>query len=183
LKRLTAKLFYFVHNKISGNQIPDNVGDFRLMDRLVVDAVNEFNERNRFMKGLLSWVGFRSTYVDYKRPTRSSGQSKFNWAKLLGLAVEGITSFSTAPLKLCSYVGLLIASISFGYASYIIFRVTMLGIEVPGYASIMVLMSLLGGIQLIGIGLLGEYIGRTYFEVKGRPLYVVRKIHINTQRD
>jgi glycosyltransferase involved in cell wall biosynthesis len=173
LKRLTAGLFYRLHNRISEIQIPNNVGDFRLMDRTVVDAVNSLDENRRFMKGIFAWVGFEPVYVDYARISRSSGESKFSGWKLWRLAVEGITGFSDLPLVIWTYVGAIISSISFTYAGYIVLRTLVWGIDVPGYASLLVGILFMGGIQIVGIGVLGEYLGRVYAEVKHRPIYIV----------
>lgn len=177
LKRLTAKWFYKVHNSMAETRLPDNVGDFRLIDRRVVEALRDLPESRRFMKGLFAWLGFRTITIDYIRPERVAGTSKFNGWKLWNFALEGITSFSTTPLRVWTYLGMLVAIASFLFASFIAFRVFMLGVDVPGYASLMVAITFLGGIQLIGIGVLGEYLGRTYLESKRRPAYIIRKIH------
>ena len=180
-KRVTATWFYRIHNKISDPQIPENVGDFRLMDRAVVDALNELPESRRFMKGLFAWVGFRTTFVSYTRPERVAGTTKFNGWRLWNFALEGVTSFSTDPLKIWTYIGGFVASISIIYAAYLTLRVFFLGIDVPGYASVMVAVTFLGGLQLVGIGVIGEYLGRTYLESKRRPIYLIR--HIYESRD
>ena len=175
LKKLTAKLFYSIHNSVAAHKIPANVGDFRLMDKRVVNELNKLPERQRFMKGLFSWVGFKTSIVEYKRDERTNGYTKFSYWKLWNFALEGITSFSTAPLKIWTYIGIIIASISFFYGGFIILRTMLTGIDVPGYASLMVIVLFLGGIQLIGIGVLGEYIGRIYLETKARPLFIIDK--------
>jgi glycosyltransferase involved in cell wall biosynthesis len=175
LKRTTAGLFYRVHNRLSDIQIPDNVGDFRLMNRAAVDAFKQLPERNRFTKGLFAWVGFKTVTVDYARSPRITGKTKFSGWKLWNFALEGFTSFSTAPLKLWMYVGGVGALGSLIYASIIILRTLIRGVDVPGYASILVVVLFVGSIQLIGIGVLGEYIGRIYLETKQRPRYVVRR--------
>lgn len=176
-KRQSAGWFYKIHNLISSPKIPENVGDFRLMDRAVVDALNTLPESRRFMKGLFAWVGFRTTAVEYSRPERVAGTTKFNGWRLWNFALEGITSFSTAPLRIWTYIGGLVALISFFFAIFMVLKVLLLGIDVPGYASIMVAVTFLGGLQLLGIGILGEYLGRSYTEVKRRPVYLVRKIY------
>lgn len=176
-KRSSANWFYRVHNKMASSKIPENVGDFRLMDRCVVEALKELPESRRFMKGLFAWVGFKTTYIDYARPQRSAGTSKFNGWKLWNFALEGITSFSTDPLKIWTYLGLIFSSISFLLAIFIALKVIVYGIDVPGYASIMVAVTFLGGLQLIGIGILGEYLGRTYIESKRRPVFLVRQVY------
>lgn len=177
LKRASAGWFYRLHNQISDPVIPENVGDFRLMDRKVVDALNELPESRRFMKGLFAWVGYRTASVNYTRPERQAGESKFNGWKLWNLAIEGITSFSIAPLKIWTYLGVLVSLASFALAIMIVLQVLLDGVDVPGYASLMVAITFIGGLQLIGIGILGEYIGRTYLESKSRPAYLIRQIY------
>lgn len=176
-KRSSANWFYRIHNKIATPKIPENVGDFRLMDRCVVDALKEFPESRRFMKGLFAWVGFRTAVIEYSRPERSAGVSKFNGWKLWNFALEGLTSFSTDPLRVWTYLGVAVSAISFLLAAFIVMRVIIHGVDVPGYASLMVTVTFLGGLQLIGIGVLGEYLGRTYMESKRRPVYLVRRIY------
>lgn len=174
-KRKTADWFYGLHNKLSKIKIEKNVGDFRLVSRPIVDELLRLPERNLFMKGLLSWPGGRQQIVEYQRAKRNAGKSKFNGWKLWNFALEGITSFSTAPLRIWTYMGLAIAIISFLYSSFIVVNKLIFGIPVPGYASLIVAVLFLGGIQLVSIGILGEYIGRIYMEVKSRPRYIVRK--------
>lgn len=176
-KRASANWFYRIHNKISSPKLPENVGDFRLMDRCVVDAMKALPESQRFMKGLFAWVGFRTTYVNYARPERVAGTSKFNGWKLWNFALEGVTSFSTEPLRVWTYLGALVSLISFLFAIYIAIKVLIHGVDVPGYASLMVAVTFLGGLQLIGIGVVGEYLGRTYIESKRRPVFLVRRIY------
>lgn len=175
LKRSTASGFYKLHNKISNPNIEHNVGDFRLMSREVVENIKNMPERNLFMKGLLSWTGGTVDIVEYKRPERVAGTTKFNGWKLWNLALEGITSFSTAPLKIWTYLGIVIAGLSFLYGSWMIFTTLLWGSQVAGYPSLLVSMLFLGGIQLIGIGVLGEYIGRIYIETKQRPRYILKR--------
>ena len=176
-KKTSAKWFYKIHNKLSDRKIPENVGDFRLLDRNVVDALNNLHESRRFMKGLFAWIGFKTTTIDYVRPERVAGDSKFNSWRLWNFALEGLTSFTTAPLRLWTYVGLVVALFSLIFAAAIVIRVLIYGIDVPGYASLVVAITLLSGIQLIGIGIIGEYLGRAYIESKRRPVYVIRKIY------
>ncbi|MCK2086919.1 glycosyltransferase family 2 protein [Thauera aromatica] len=176
-KQKSSTWFYRLHNKISDLQLPENVGDFRLMDRAVVDALGELTESRRFMKGLFAWVGFRTATIEYTRPKRSAGRSKFNGWSLWNFALEGITSFSNAPLRIWTYLGSAVAFTSFIFALFIMLRVLVYGTDVPGYASIIVSITFLGGIQLIGIGIIGEYLGRTYIESKHRPVYLVRRIY------
>lgn len=179
IKRYTAGQFYRVHNAISHSRIVENVGDFRLMDRAIVNAVKSLNERQLFMKGVLSWVGGKTTIVDYVRADRSAGVTKFNGWKLWNLAVEGITSFSTVPLRVWSYIGGVIAIFSIAFAVWMVFDKLFFGNPVPGYPSLMTAILFLGGVQLIGIGVLGEYIGRIYMEAKQRPRYIVRRTSEN----
>lgn len=174
LKRESARLFYKFHNRISSLKIEENVGDFRLMDRDIVQQIIELPERNLFMKGILSWVGGTVAIVPYKRAERSAGQSKFNAWKLWNLALEGITSFSDALLRMWSYIGMLIAALAILYGLWMIIQKLLYGNPVPGYSSLIVSILFIGGIQLIGIGLLGEYIGRIYIETKQRPRYVLK---------
>ncbi|HAT7571705.1 TPA: glycosyltransferase family 2 protein [Citrobacter werkmanii] len=175
LKRKSAEWFYKLHNKISNPKIEENVGDFRLMSREVVENIKMMPERNLFMKGILSWVGGRTDVVEYARAERVAGDSKFNGWKLWNLALEGITSFSTFPLRMWTYIGLLVASLSFIYGAWMIADKLLFGNSVPGYPSLLVSILFLGGVQLIGIGVLGEYIGRIYIESKGRPRYLLKK--------
>lgn len=177
LKRKTAELFYRAHNRISSVKIPENVGDFRLMDRTVVEALKSLPERQRFMKGLFAWVGFRTAVVEYVRAPRAVGSTKFSSFKLWELAVEGFTSFSIAPLKVWTYVGATGALLTSLYGSYIVLRTLIFGRDVPGYASLLVAVLFMGSIQLMSVGLLGEYIGRIYLESKQRPVYLVRRTY------
>lgn len=174
-KRESAKLFYKLHNIISDLKIEENVGDFRLLSREIVDDIKMLPERNLFMKGVLSWVGGKTAIVTYKRAERSAGSSKFNGWKLWNLALEGITSFSTALLRIWTYIGIIVAGGAFLYGGYRIVSKLLFGNDVPGYTSMMVVMLFLGGIELMGIGLLGEYIGRIYIESKQRPRYILKK--------
>ncbi|KXR24981.1 bactoprenol glucosyl transferase [Escherichia coli] len=176
LKRKSAEWFYKLHNKISNPQIEENVGDFRLMSRAVVENIKLLPERNLFMKGVLSWVGGRTDVVEYARAGRVAGDSKFNGWKLWNLALEGITSFSTFPLRMWTYIGLMVAGLSFLYGAWMIIDTLAFGNAVRGYPSLLVSILFLGGIQLIGIGVLGEYIGRIYTEVKQRPRYILKGI-------
>ncbi|MDY0921904.1 glycosyltransferase family 2 protein [Leclercia sp. CFBP8987] len=175
LKRKTAEWFYKLHNKISNPKIEENVGDFRLMSREMVENIKLMPERNLFMKGVLSWVGGHIDVVEYARAERVAGNTKFNGWKLWNLALEGITSFSTFPLRVWTYIGLFVASLSFLYGTWMILDTLVFGNPVRGYPSLLVSILFLGGVQLIGIGVLGEYIGRIYIESKGRPKYLLRK--------
>lgn len=179
-KRQSATWFYRIHNRISEPKLPENVGDFRLMDRSVVDAVNALPESRRFMKGLFAWVGFRTTAVEYTRPERVAGKSSFNGWRLWNFALEGITGFSTDPLRIWTYVGGGVALLSFLFAIFIVVKVLLFGTDVPGYASVIVAVTFLGGLQLVGIGIIGEYLGRSYIESKRRPIYLVRRVYEKT---
>ncbi|WP_028969813.1 glycosyltransferase family 2 protein [Sphingomonas sp. URHD0057] len=174
-KRLTADLYYRAHNWLSNDKIPVHAGDFRLLDRKVVDAILRMPERNRFMKGMFAWAGFRQTSVPYSRPARASGSSKFNYWKLWTFALDGITSSSTVPLRVWSYLGGLVALFALAYAIFIAVRTVAFGNDVPGYASLMVSVLFLGGLQLLSLGVLGEYVGRILTETKARPLYIIRE--------
>ena len=175
LKRKTAQWFYEIHNAISRPRLEENVGDFRLMSRAVVENVKLLQERNLFMKGLLSWVGGkRIEIVEYTRQSRVAGTSKFNFWKLWNLALDGLTGFSTVPLRVWSYFGGMVSLAAFIYAIYLCFEKIIFGIDVPGYASIMVAILFLSGVQLVGIGVLGEYVGRIYIETKRRPRWIVQ---------
>lgn len=176
-KQKTALLFYRFHNHLSSIKIPENVGDFRLMDRIAVDALKQLPEKHRFMKGLFSWIGFKTVTLNYERKARVSGKTKFSGWKLWNFALEGITSFSATPLKLWMYIGTFGALITFFYAIFIIIRTLLYGIDIPGYASLLVAILFFGSLQLISIGILGEYIGRIYMETKHRPIYLIRKHH------
>ena len=155
-------------------RIPESAGDFRLMDRRVVDALKLLPERNRFMKGLFAWVGFRQIGVPYVRPTRAAGASSMGYLRLLHFAIDGITSFSTAPLRVWTVLGLAAAAGAIGYAVFLVIRTLIVGRDAPGYASLMVVVLLGFAVQMIAFGVLGEYVGRLYQEVKGRPIYIVR---------
>ncbi len=173
LKRKTAECFYRVFNTISEVPLIPNAGDFRLMDRRVVDTINLFPERARFMKGLLTWPGYQHELVEFERRRRAAGHGKWRPWKLWNFALDGLFSFSTVPLRIWTYLGGLISLISLSYMLYVIARTTVFGIDVPGYASILVIMLFSLSINLLGIGILGEYIARIHVETKSRPLYVV----------
>jgi len=181
-KRSSARMFYRLHNRIADESIPEDVGDFRLLARPVVEALRALPERRRFMKGLFAWVGFRTATVEYVRDPRHAGDSKFNGWRLWNLALEGVTSFSTFPLRIWTYLGLVISAVSLSYATYILVRTLIQGVDVPGYASLLVSILFLGGVQLIGLGVLGEYVGRIYQESKQRPIYIVRATYERDER-
>lgn len=174
-KRTTAKLFYRLFNRITERQIAENVGDFRLLSRAAVDALNQLPERARFMKGLFSWIGFPQTAVEYRRNARTVGTTKWSYWRLWNFSLDGITSFTSMPLRIWTYFGALVAVSSFGFALFLIARTLVDGVSVPGYASLAVLVLFFGGVQLLSLGIIGEYLGRTYTEVKARPLYIVKQ--------
>lgn len=174
-KRLTAAAFYRVLARVSEVPIPEDTGDFRLLDRRVVDALQRLPERTRFMKGLFAWLGFKQATVEYVRPERVAGASKWPLWKLWNFALEGIVSFTTLPLRMWTYWGLLIASAALAYMGFIVGRTLWFGVDVPGYASLVVMILFFSGMQMIGLGMLGEYLGRVFIEVKQRPVYLVRE--------
>jgi dolichol-phosphate mannosyltransferase len=175
-KRFTARLFYRITNRLTKVSIPVDTGDFRLMSRRVVDALKSIRERHRFIRGLVSWVGFRQTAIEYDRDARFSGSSKYPISKMLRFAIDGITSFSDIPLRFASYLGFIVSAVAFVVAVVEILIRIFTGYNLPGYTSLIFAILFLGGVQLIGIGILGEYIGRIHDEIKGRPLYVVAAV-------
>ena len=178
VKRRTAETFYRIMNAVGEISIPPNAGDFRLMDRKVVEALKALPERTRFNKGIFAWLGFRTDVVEYERPAREAGATKWKYRKLWAFALDGITSFSSAPLRAWSYIGGAISAFAFFYGLYIIFKVVVLGQrDTPGYASIMAVMLFSNGIILIGLGVIGEYLSRVFIETKGRPLFIIRDIY------
>jgi glycosyltransferase involved in cell wall biosynthesis len=176
LKKISAYLFYRFMRGMTHFDIPADTGDYRLLSRRAIDALKQLPERNRFMKGLYAWIGYSAVAVNYRRDPRYAGKTKWNYWKLWNFALEGITSFTEVPLKLASYVGGLMAFTAFCYGVYIIVKTFFLGNDVPGYPSLIVTILFLGGIQLVFIGVLGEYLGRAFAELKQRPLYFVNKI-------
>lgn len=177
LKRATAAAFYRVMQRLSSTPIPPDTGDFRLMSRRALDAMRGLRERQRFMKGLFAWVGFPQAALPYRRDPRHAGATKFNYWKLWNFALEGITSFSTAPLRMATYVGLATALVAFGFGLWIIAKTLLWGDPVAGYPSLMTVMLFLGGMQLMALGVIGEYLGRLYMESKARPLYLLDAYH------
>jgi glycosyltransferase involved in cell wall biosynthesis len=175
-KRIGARMFYETFARLTKIDIPAGAGDFRLLDRRVVIALLSLPERNRYMKGLYSWVGFRQVGVEYVRPPRVAGKTGWSLLQLLNLAVDALTSFSIAPLRLASVAGFGVSVAGFAYAAFLVVRTLLFGVDLPGYASLMVAIIFLGGVQLCCVGVLGEYIGRLYTEAKARPLYIVADI-------
>ena len=182
-KKLTAKYFYRLIKKVSRVDIPKDTGDFRLMTRRAVEAVGKLREEHRFMKGLFAWVGFPSTPIFYRRDPRAAGTTSWNYWNLWNFALEGITSFTVAPLKVATYLGLTVATVALIYAAFVIWKALMFSDPVQGYPSLMAALLLLGGVQLVSIGLLGEYVGRIFNEVKRRPLYLVNRLLGSDLRD
>ncbi len=177
LKRKSAGGFYSLFNAMADHQIPHNVGDYRLMDRQVVDVVRDMGERVRFNKAMFSWVGFDPVEVTFTRPQRENGTTAWSYWSLWKFALDGIFSSTTAPLHVWTYAGAILAALSFLYAGGILVQTLVFGVDVPGYASTLILILLFGGLNLFAIGILGEYIGRIYSEVRDRPLYVLRSVH------
>jgi glycosyltransferase involved in cell wall biosynthesis len=173
IKRRTSAAFYNLINTVSDIDIPNNVGDFRLIDRRVIDALKTYPEKTRFMKGIFASVGFKQTTVQYVRPARVAGTTSWNYFGLYKLAIEGFVSFTSIPLKMWSYVGALVSIFSFVYGIYLVVKTTILGADVPGYASLMVVLLVMSGLILLSLGIIGEYISRIFIEVKQRPTYIV----------
>jgi glycosyltransferase involved in cell wall biosynthesis len=174
-KRLSANLFYRAIGRMSDVPIPANAGDYRIMDRRVIDALKSMPERNRFMKGIFAWVGFKQARIHFDRPARVAGASKWSFWKLWNFALDGIFSFSTLPLRIWTYFGVILAVFALGYAVLIAVRTLIMGVDVPGYASLAVILLFFSGLNMIGLGIIGEYLGRVFIEVKHRPLYLVRE--------
>jgi glycosyltransferase involved in cell wall biosynthesis len=176
LKRATARAFYRTLRTLAAIDIPENIGDFRLLSRRAVDAVRALPERSRFMKGIFAWIGFPSRTLDYDRASRGAGRTKWNYWRLWNFALEGITSFSATPLKLASYMGLATAAVAFAYGVFVVAKTILYGDPVRGYPTLVVLVLFLGGIQLMALGIIGEYMARMFVEVKQRPLYFVQRV-------
>ncbi len=176
-KRYSASFFYLIMNFLNRDKISSNVGDFRIIDRKVVESIKLLDERNRYMKGILSWPGFKKSSIYYNREKRAAGKTKFNFFQLLNLALDGITSFSVAPLKIISFLGLFGVLISIIFSVIVLFQKILLDNFISGYAFLVIIILFLGSIQLLSLGIIGEYIGKIYFEVKRRPIYIIKKIH------
>lgn len=173
IKRLTSKIFYSTMERVSDIDIPNDVGDFRLLDRKVINCLKQFQEKNRFMKGIFASLGFTTCTVEYTRPERVAGETKWNYLSLYRLAIDGIVSFSSFPLKLWSYIGASISLMAFLYGFFIMIKTLILGVDVPGYASLMVVILFMSGLILLCLGMIGEYLARVFIEVKDRPVYLV----------
>ena len=174
-KRTSSNLFYQTLNALSDTKLEPGVSDFRLLDRAVLDKLNAMPENVRFIRGMISWLGFRQTSIPFTAAPRFAGQSKYSLAKMLRFALEGITSFSTKPLRWITYLGLVIASMSLLYAGYVVFETLAFGLTAPGWPTLMITILFLGGAQLTALGIIGEYVGRIYTEVKQRPLFVIQE--------
>ncbi len=174
-KLQTAKLFYRTIRRLTNVSIPVDTGDFRLMSRRVVDALGQTREKHRFLRGLVSWVGFKQTGVQYERDARTSGETKYPFSKMLKFAIDGITSFSEIPLRLATYLGFVVSIVAFCYVA-VVLVLKLLGLNEPGYTSMMSVILFLGGVQLVTIGIAGEYLGRIYDQVKARPLYLLSSV-------
>jgi glycosyltransferase involved in cell wall biosynthesis len=177
LRRKVTRAFYWVINKVSEVPIPPDVGDFRLLDRAVVEALIRLPEHSRFMKGLFAWVGFKQTAVYFERGSRAAGNSKWSSGRLWNFALDGLISFSSVPLRIWSYLGMIISFFALCYAAFLIWFKLVRGIDVPGYPSLMVVVLFFAGVQLVTLGIIGEYLSRVYNEVKRRPLYLVREAY------
>ena len=173
LKKLTSKIYYKVLQSVTNIEIQKDTGDFRLLDRRCVEALKSIRESQRYTKGLFSWIGYNKKEILFDRDPRAAGNTKWNYGKLINLSIDGLTSFTTAPLRLSAIIGILVSFAGFIYMLAIIFKTIFNGIDVPGYSSTMVVILFLGGIQLIFLGVIGEYLGRTFNESKGRPIYFV----------
>jgi len=177
IKKATAHLFYKLINKISDYDIPENVGDFRLMSRQAVDALNQVRERKRFMKGLFAWIGFPQTAIEYSRDPRFAGETNWNYKKLFKFAIEGISSFTQEPLRLATYAGFMTAFGAFVLGLYFIIKTLLFGEAIQGFPTLITVILFFSGVQLLSIGILGEYIGHMFIESKQRPLYFIKKTY------
>lgn len=177
LKKFTSKMYYKTLQSVTRIPIQEDTGDFRLLDRRVVEALKQFRESQRNTKAMFSWVGFHKKEIMYDRYPRAAGETKWNYLKLVELAIDGITSFTTAPLRISTYVGIFVSIFAFLYLIFLIIRTAFLGIDIAGYASMMAVILFLGGVQLISLGIIGEYIGRIFNETKQRPLYLIEDYH------
>lgn len=183
VKRFTARLFYKLINKISDHEIPENVGDFRLMSRQAVDALNQVRERKRFMKGLFTWIGFPQTAIEYSRDPRLAGKTNWNYKKLTKFAIEGISSFTQEPLRLATYAGFITAFGAFVLGLFYIIKTLAFGEVIQGFPTLITVILFFSGVQLLSIGILGEYIGHMFIESKQRPLYFIKKTYSAKKND
>jgi glycosyltransferase involved in cell wall biosynthesis len=179
LKRITSSLFYKTLQKSTHIPIQQDTGDFRLLDKRCVEALVQFRESQRYTKGIFSWIGYKKKEIEYDRDPRMAGETKWNYFKLINLAIDGITSFTTAPLRISSVLGILVSFSAFIYIIYLVVRTTLFGTDLAGYPSMMAVILFLGGVQLLSLGVIGEYIGRIFNESKNRPLYFIEEYHAN----
>ena len=182
LKKLTSKMFYKTLQSVTRITIQKDTGDFRLLDRRAVEALKQIRESQRYTKGYFSWIGFKKKEITYKRDPRAAGQSHWNYFALINLAIEGIVSFSTAPLRLATFIGGFVAFATFVYLIYIVIRTIFFGTDLAGYPSTMAVILFLGGAQLLSLGIIGEYVGRIFNETKNRPLYLIEELHFGTSK-
>lgn len=183
LKKATSTTFYKILQKSTRIPIQQDTGDFRLLDRRCVEALKQIRESQRYTKGMFSWIGYRKKEITYERDPRAAGESKWNYFQLLNLAIEGIVSFTTSPLRVSTYVGIVVSFFAFIYMLFLVFRTVFFGTDMAGYPSIMAAILFLGGVQLLSLGIIGEYIGRIFNETKGRPLYFVEEYHASEKTD
>lgn len=183
LRTFFTRHFYRFVNKISEVNMPDGAGDFRMMSRPMVNAIIAMSEVQRFSKGIFSWVGFKTKWIKFENVERAAGETKWNFWKLFSYAIDGITAFSTFPLKVASYVGLVTASSAFIYLFYVVIKTLIFGKDLPGYASTITLILFIGGMLLLACGILGEYIAKIYLEVKNRPIYIIRQTNCDEPKD
>ena len=176
-KKFTSKMYYKTLQRVTHVPIQEDTGDFRLLDRRVVEAIKQFRDTQRNAKAIFSWVGFNKKEILYDRDERVAGETKWSYPKLINLAIDGITSFTTAPLRLSTYIGAMVAFIAFVYLLYIVFRTIFFGIDLAGYPSTIAIILFLGGVQLLSLGIIGEYVGRIFNETKQRPLYLIEEYH------
>lgn len=177
LKKVTSELFYKVLQKSTSIPIQQDTGDFRLLDKRCVEALVQFRESQRYTKGLFSWIGYEKKEIEYDRDPRMAGETKWNYLKLINLAIDGITSFTTAPLRISSVLGMLVSLCAFIYIVYLVVRTALFGTDLAGYPSMMAVILFLGGVQLLSLGVIGEYVGRIFNESKNRPLYFIEEYH------
>lgn len=182
-KKLTSKYFYRTLQRSTNIPIQYDTGDFRLLDRRCVDALKQMREHERYTKGMFSWIGFSKKEIAYVRDPRAAGQTKWNYWKLINLAIDGITTFTTAPLRLASVFGIVVSLAAFVYILYLVIRTLLYGTDLAGYPSMMAVILFLGGVQLLSLGVIGEYIGRIFNETKQRPLYLIEEYHISQEKN
>ena len=181
-KRNSSKLFYRILQRFSDVTIQEDTGDFRLLDRRAVEALKQFRESERYTKGMFSWIGFNKKEILYDRDERAAGETKWNYPKLINLAIDGVTSFTTAPLRISTVIGVLVSLFTFIYLVYLVIRTLFFGSDLSGYPSMMAVILFLGGVQLLSLGVIGEYVGKIFNETKHRPLYFVEEYHNGTPK-